>query len=137
MTYSWDKQPSARANARRKNKELIMQDIIKGKKPSIAKKKKQMNIGNIAVNEASGVVKVADAENGRLMCKAVLLLKLLSSKPGVIFSKEEIMKRVWNHDNTIYVRSMDVSITHIRQAIKGSNVEIVNQKGVGYKLLIN
>ena len=34
-----DKQPSARANARRKNKELIMQDIIKGKKPSIAKKK--------------------------------------------------------------------------------------------------
>lgn len=96
-----------------------------------------MNIGNIAVNEASGVVKVADAENGRLMCKAVLLLKLLASKPGVIFSKEEIMKRVWNYDNTIYVRSMDVSITHIRQAIKGSNVEIVNQKGVGYKLLIN
>lgn len=34
-----DKQPSARANARQKNKELIMQDIIKGKKPSIAKKK--------------------------------------------------------------------------------------------------
>ena len=34
-----DKQTSARANARRKNKELIMQDIIKGKKPSIAKKK--------------------------------------------------------------------------------------------------
>jgi len=34
-----DKQPSARANARRKNKELIMQDIIKGKKPSIAKRK--------------------------------------------------------------------------------------------------
>jgi len=34
-----DKQPSARANARRKNKELIMQDIIKGKKPSITKKK--------------------------------------------------------------------------------------------------
>lgn len=34
-----DKQPSARANARRKNKELIMQDIIKGGKPSIAKKK--------------------------------------------------------------------------------------------------
>ena len=34
-----DKKPSARANTRRKNKELIMQDIIKGKKPSIAKKK--------------------------------------------------------------------------------------------------
>lgn len=34
-----DKQPSARANTRRKNKELIMQDIIKGGKPSIAKKK--------------------------------------------------------------------------------------------------
>ena len=34
-----DKQPSARANARRKNKELIMQDIIKGGKPTIAKKK--------------------------------------------------------------------------------------------------
>ena len=34
-----DKQPSARANARRKNKELIMQDIIKGGKPSIAKRK--------------------------------------------------------------------------------------------------
>lgn len=85
-----------------------------------------MQIGNISLNETLGIVKKDGEELGRLMRKSVLLLKLLSESPGVVFPKETIMKRVWGHDNTLYVRSMYVSITHIRQAIKGSNISIVN-----------
>lgn len=93
-----------------------------------------MNIGNIAVLEMSGVVKKDSDEIGRLMHKAVLVLKLLYSKPNVLFTREEIMKRAWGHDHLIYVRSLDVYVNQIR---KQTNLKIVNQKGVGYKLLIN
>lgn len=59
------------------------------------------------------------------------LLLLLVSKPGKVFKREEILKRVWGSEVMVGDRTIDVHIRKLRGKI-GSHY-ITTLKGVGYK----
>ena len=59
------------------------------------------------------------------------LLALLSSKPGKVFKRADIMNKVWGHDVIVGDRTIDVHIRKLREKI-GSHY-IYTLKGVGYK----
>ena len=59
------------------------------------------------------------------------LLALLVSKPGKVFRREEILKKVWGNDVIVGDRTIDVHIRKLREKI-GSHY-IQTMKGVGYK----
>jgi len=101
-----------------------------------------MIVGNISffAENSSRIILKEDGSTERLMNKSMKLLVLLSSKIGSVFTREYILKSIWGSDDDdalCYGRSMDVFITHLRNALKETNVSIVNVKGVGYKLQIN
>lgn len=59
------------------------------------------------------------------------LLKLLTSRPGKVFKRDEILSKVWGSDVVVGDRTIDVHIRKLRKKI-GSNY-IKTLKGIGYK----
>jgi two-component system alkaline phosphatase synthesis response regulator PhoP len=59
------------------------------------------------------------------------LLMLLVSKPGKVFKRAEILKKVWGNDVIVGDRTIDVHIRKLREKI--GNHYIYTLKGVGYK----
>ena len=63
--------------------------------------------------------------------KEFKLLKLLISKPGKVFTREEILEKVWGTDIIVGDRTIDVHIRKLREKLADHYVKTV--KGVGYK----
>jgi len=65
-----------------------------------------------------------------------LLLLLIQNKNQVLDRKAVLLK-LWGDDNFFNTRTMDVFITKIRKHLqKDAAVEIINIRGVGYKLIV-
>ncbi|MEN8137134.1 MAG: response regulator transcription factor [Bacteroidota bacterium] len=62
------------------------------------------------------------------------LLSLLSSRPGKVFKREEILDKVWGHEVVVGGRTIDVHIRKLREKIGDQYFKTV--KGVGYKMEI-
>ena len=63
------------------------------------------------------------------------LLEFLMSRPGVVFSREQLLDAVWGHDRAVTDRTVDVYILRLRQKIETdptnpSFIRIV--RGFGY-----
>jgi two-component system phosphate regulon response regulator PhoB/two-component system alkaline phosphatase synthesis response regulator PhoP len=62
------------------------------------------------------------------------VLKLLVSKKGHVFSREEILKYLWGEDKIVVDRTIDVHITNLRAKIGKYGKLIENIRGIGYKV---
>lgn len=68
----------------------------------------------------------------RLTKKEFEILALLLAHPGVIFSREEILRRVWSDEVIVLDRTIDVNITRLRRKIGPYGDHIVTRLGYGY-----
>jgi len=59
------------------------------------------------------------------------LLSLLASKPGKVFTRDEILDRVWGNDIVVGDRTIDVHVRKLREKLGEENIKTV--KGIGYK----
>jgi two-component system alkaline phosphatase synthesis response regulator PhoP len=59
------------------------------------------------------------------------LIALLASRPGKVFTREEILKSVWGDDVVVGDRTIDVHIRKLREKLGDSYIRTI--KGVGYK----
>jgi two-component system alkaline phosphatase synthesis response regulator PhoP len=59
------------------------------------------------------------------------LLSLLTSKPGKVFTRDDILNRVWGHDVVVGDRTIDVHIRKIREKLGDETIKTI--KGIGYK----
>lgn len=93
---------------------------------------------------AEGVIKVGDLtvdpervsvvkgdEVIELAKKEFELLYLLVSKPGKVFSREEIFNKIWGTDVIVGNRTIDVHIRKLREKIGDHYIKTI--KGIGYK----
>ena len=60
------------------------------------------------------------------------LLVALAEYPGLVFSREQLLEKVWGHDYYGELRVVDVHIGHIRQKL-GNERFIDTVRGVGYR----
>lgn len=59
------------------------------------------------------------------------LLALLTSKPGKVFTREDILARVWGNEIVVGDRTIDVHIRKIREKLGDESIKTI--KGIGYK----
>ncbi len=71
----------------------------------------------------------------KLVKKEFEILSLLMAHCGRVFSREEILGRVWSGDCMVNDRAVDVNITRIRQKIAPYGDRVVTRSGYGYGLL--
>jgi two-component system, OmpR family, alkaline phosphatase synthesis response regulator PhoP len=90
------------------------------------------------------VIKVADLEIDRqkmqilrgseiieLPRKEFELLLLLVSRPGKVFTRDEIYNKIWGNSVIVGDRTIDVHIRKLREKLGSDNIKTL--KGVGYK----
>src|SRR6202142_878573 len=95
----------------------------------------------------SKLLKSGDLELDRARCRVHLsgqeisltatefrLLEFLMSRPGVVFSREQLLDAVWGHDRAVTDRTVDVYILRLRQKIEaeGGVAFIRSVRGFGY-----
>ena len=63
------------------------------------------------------------------------LLEFLMSRPGVVFTREQLLNAVWGHDRAVTDRTVDVYILRLRQKVEadpGNPAVIRSLRGFGY-----
>jgi two-component system alkaline phosphatase synthesis response regulator PhoP len=72
-----------------------------------------------------------NSEKIELPRKEFELLALLAAKPGKVFTRDEILERVWGNDVVVGDRTIDVHIRKLREKLGDELIRTV--KGIGYK----
>ncbi|MGL4492644.1 MAG: winged helix-turn-helix domain-containing protein, partial [Tannerellaceae bacterium] len=73
-----------------------------------------------------------DGEEVTLTKKEFEILKLLLENKGNVFSREEILSRIWKDEVYVLDRTIDVNITRLRKKIGPYGKNIVTRLGFGY-----
>ena len=73
-----------------------------------------------------------DGEEAPLTKKEFEILKLLLENKGNVFSREEILSRIWKDEVYVLDRTIDVNITRLRKKIGPYGKNIVTRLGFGY-----
>jgi len=97
---------------------------------------------------APRTLKSAGLELDRSSCRVMLngdevqltatefrLLEFLMSRPGVVFSREQLLDSVWGHDRAVTDRTVDVYILRLRQKVEADPTNpnyIRSVRGFGY-----
>ncbi|HXH19205.1 MAG TPA: response regulator transcription factor [Chitinophagales bacterium] len=90
----------------------------------------KISVGEIEIDKEQYLVR----KNNRefiLPKKEFELLLLLASRPGKVFSRREILSKVWGTDIIVGDRTIDVHIRKLREKLGEKNFKTI--KGVGYK----
>ncbi len=103
-------------------------------KRSLSDGKKNQNIQVFENIELDNVKKrvIADKKKIELTKKEFEILKLLLENTGTVFSREDILNRIWGGDVVVTDRTVDVNITRIRNKLGKYNSCLKNKTGFGY-----
>ena len=89
----------------------------------------------ISVDQARHLVEV-DGRPVEVTPQELALLHVLASQPGIVFSREALLRRVWGTDTHVTDRSVDTLVKRVRQKIErdpGRPERLLTVWGVGYK----
>lgn len=90
-----------------------------------------LNVGNIEINREEYKI-VNEGKEIVLPRKEFELFYLLATKPGKVFTREEILDKVWGNEVVVGGRTIDVHIRKLREKIGDNFFKTI--KGVGYKI---
>ena len=76
-----------------------------------------------------------DGKSADLTQREYELFKFLSSQPGRVYSREELLHEVWQYDYLGDLRAVDVAVRRLREKIERDSAKpehIMTKRGVGY-----
>ena len=91
-----------------------------------------VSIGNLVIDKERYLIRMGEEEM-ILPRKEFELLSLLVSKPGKVFTREEIYYSVWGDNVVVGDRTIDVHIRKLREKIGNDHIKTL--KGIGYKFV--
>ncbi len=89
----------------------------------------EITTSSLVVNREKFLVYAHDTEL-QLPKKEFELLELLASRPGKVFTREQILSTVWGDETIVGERTIDVHIRKLREKLGESYIRTI--KGVGY-----
>ena len=98
-----------------------------------AQKKQTLCLGKLKLDEESHTV-TSDGIPVILTLKEYELLRLFLSGPGRVFSREQLLERIWGTDYIGESRTVDVHIATLRTKLGTCGDYIRTVRGVGYRI---
>jgi len=89
--------------------------------------------GDIEIDKLKHIVR-HNNELMNLTLKEYELLLLLCENPGIVFSREQLLEKIWGSDFLGESRTIDVHIGTLRNKLKEAGEDIRTVHGVGYCL---
>lgn len=108
--------------------------LLRRLKDEEAENSETLSVGNLLINREEYKI-VKDGVTIVLPRKEFELLYLLASKPGKVFTRTEILDKVWGNEVIVGGRTIDVHIRKLREKIDEDVFKTI--KGVGYKIELN
>jgi DNA-binding response OmpR family regulator len=93
-----------------------------------------LKAGGLELDRSSCRVRLGE-NNLTLTATEFRLLEFLMSRPGVVYSREQLLDAVWGHDRAVTDRTVDVYILRLRQKVESdptNPVLIRSVRGFGY-----
>jgi len=90
-----------------------------------------LNMGMLAIDLETKRLILGDKKI-ELTRKEYEIISLLAKTPGRIFSREEILRRIWESDVIVTDRTVDVNMTRLRRKMEEYGSYIRNKPGFGY-----
>ncbi|TLX78140.1 response regulator transcription factor [Labilibacter sediminis] len=100
------------------------------------KKTKILQVDQMILDLDSKIVTI-DNEKVELTRKEFQILKLLFQNENKIYSREEILEKIWGDNVVVTDRTVDVNITRLRKKIKQYGEYLKNRPGLGYYFEMN
>lgn len=92
-----------------------------------------VNYDGLTVNMTSYTV-IYNGEQIDMPPKEMELLYFLAKSPNQVFTREQLLDKIWGYDYIGDTRTVDVHVKRVREKIKdGSNWSIATVWGIGYK----
>jgi two-component system alkaline phosphatase synthesis response regulator PhoP len=107
--------------------------LLKRNPASMPDTKKKSRVSDDIFMDRERFIVVKKGKELELPKKEFELLSLLTSKPGKVFTREEIFHTVWGDKIIVGDRTIDVHIRKLREKIGDEYIHTV--KGVGYKFI--
>ncbi|MDR0303558.1 MAG: response regulator transcription factor [Chitinispirillales bacterium] len=93
----------------------------------------KMILGILEVDTAKHLVS-SDGKKIDLTLKEFDLLVFLMRSKNIVYSREELLEKVWGYDVTVETRTVDTHIMSLRAKIDKARKYIQTIRGVGYKI---
>ncbi|MBU2651979.1 MAG: response regulator transcription factor [Bacteroidetes bacterium] len=121
-------------------KKPIKPSVLSSRVSALLRRSQSGSTANSSVIRLNDIIidkdKYLVIKNGKeiiLPKKEFELLSLLTSKPDKVFTREDILSKVWGSDVVVGDRTIDVHVRKIREKIGIDNIK--TYKGIGYSYL--
>jgi len=110
-------------------KSIVKRDYVTF--PTLEADKEILAIGDLKLNLVTKETKLK-GENIILTKTEFEILSLLMQHPQKVFTREEILEKVWKNESYVLERTVDVHIARLRKKLDEYGACITNRSGYGY-----
>ncbi|WLS10623.1 response regulator transcription factor (plasmid) [Shinella sumterensis] len=90
--------------------------------------------GDVALDRTNRNVRIGNREI-QLKRREMSLLEILASRPGRVFSKQELLDHLFGFDEAPDQNAIELYVARLRKKLEGATSQIVTVRGLGYKLV--
>jgi len=111
--------------------------VLRRSRPAAAAEEQLVSLSGVEIDSLRRTVKV-NGDDKELTTLEFDLLAALAEQPGRVFSRRQLLERVWGWDYYSDERVVDVHIRNLRKALDDNAAEprwIGTVRGVGYRFL--
>lgn len=115
-------------------------DILLARVANLLKKEEKskeqpLTLGKITLDQKGHSVSM-DGETLSLNPKEYALFALFATHQGQVFSREQLLSKIWGFDYDGEIRTVDTHIKMLRKKLKDCGEMIVTVRGTGYKFQV-
>ncbi|MGL4607215.1 MAG: response regulator transcription factor [Eubacteriaceae bacterium] len=114
-------------------KELFARIRALGRRPDHGIKGETIVFEDVSFNTKKNILQTNEKEF-KLSVKEAKILEMLLKRPNQVFTREQILDRVWGFDKEVNENNIEIYVHNLRKKIIDTQVKIDTIRGVGYTL---
>ena len=114
-------------------KELFARIRALGRRPDHGIKGETIVFEDVSFNTKKNILQTENKEF-KLSVKEAKILEMLLKRPNQVFTREQILDRVWGFDKEVNENNIEMYVHNLRKKIVDTQVKIDTIRGVGYTL---
>lgn len=114
-------------------KELFARIRALSRRPDHEVKGEIISFEDVSFNTKKNMMQTPENEY-KLSVKEAKILEMLLKRPNQVFTREQILDRVWGFDKEVNENNIEIYVHNLRKKLANTNVKIDTIRGVGYTL---
>ncbi len=114
-------------------KELVARVHAVLRRPGVVETSRRIAVGDLLL-DLDRFEALVGGGKVELTATEFKILQLLASRPGRVFTRDQILDFLWGHEKAVVDRTVDVHIRNLREKLGPAAALVKNIRGVGYKV---